>query len=765
MGDPIEGGPAYEPLDERTASQWRELSVRVAVANAAGTPLDTNDDLTAAARAEPQAPVAPAYLLWAADNLTRATRYPEAVRAFDAVVETAGSALTFVAGVDAAECAVRHKAQAATLAGDPTVAVATYLDLASFALAASEALLQAGLVAERAGNDDRAADLYALAADGRERTRADDPAQLARRSAQRLAAIDTVYTPDVRVLADTLADALESRDTALLSRLVGASHFAVGPVGGHVAFAGAEALDELLRDLLDGSVTARRTLRGSGGKRYLATTGWRGEWYRDNVVFILTRAPKGWQWTGVAVTQAHDGWVERWRPAVRQTNQPLPFTIRAPWPAGQSFTAGGLTGFVVQQAAIVAAGPLVGGLIAAGLARNACGFGPRGFYYNQGSTHDEEDAFAIDFTRYERNEPYNPESGGTPVLAVRDGVVARVSAGTSSGDSSASNTVEINHEDPANPSATDRFRSRYLHLSGPFQIRVSPMMFVIAGQRLGTMDDTGNSTLDHLHFSFHDRDLTHPGASFGRSVRPSLMDGVTLGDGDSGKCVRSQNVERVPGLNFRPTAVSFGGVPVGSVETRSVTMQNSAGRPVVVSIAASPPGPFEWAALQVTLPHRAEQTFTVRFRPVSAAIETTRMGITSDLPASPHRVTLVGKGPGGIPQPPPDPGPAQELDIRPDTITFGSVPIGSVETRQLTIENQTGRTVSLSFPAAPFGPFEWSAFSGSIAHGATRAFTLRFRAASSAIVRATLLITSNSPGSPHEVGMIGKGPGGFPTPV
>ena len=91
MADPIEGGPAYEPLDERTASQWRDLSLQVVVANAAGSPSETNDALTSAARAEPQAPVAPAYLLWAADNLARAARYPEAVRAFDAVVETAGS--------------------------------------------------------------------------------------------------------------------------------------------------------------------------------------------------------------------------------------------------------------------------------------------------------------------------------------------------------------------------------------------------------------------------------------------------------------------------------------------------------------------------------------------------------------------------------------------------------------------------------------------------------------------------------------------------
>lgn len=54
--------------------------------------------------------------------------------------------------------------------------------------------------------------------------------------------------------------------------------------------------------------------------------------------------------------------------------------------------------------------------------------------------------------------PYDSESEGTLVLARRYGIVASVSAGTESGNSSAPNTVEIVHEDPQNPIDTDRFR-------------------------------------------------------------------------------------------------------------------------------------------------------------------------------------------------------------------------------------------------------------------------------------------------------------------
>jgi hypothetical protein len=71
-------------------------------------------------------------------------------------------------------------------------------------------------------------------------------------------------------------------------------------------------------------------------------------------------------------------------------------------------------------------------------------------------------------------------------------------------------------------------------------------MPVKVGNRLGLMDDTGQSWLHHLHFSIHDRLTPYPGSSYGASVRPTPMDGQTLGDGDSGKCIRSSNIETEP---------------------------------------------------------------------------------------------------------------------------------------------------------------------------------------------------------------------------
>jgi hypothetical protein len=635
---------AEYPLDRKTREQWLTLSAQTVHANAQGTPSRVNELLNAAERQEPQSPVAPAYRLWIADNLAREGRYLEAIRAFDAAVHTAEAASSFLPEVNLVSAALRHKAQAATLGRDTQLAIATYRDLARRPSDAPAAALAAGEIAERQSDDAQAAELYGAVARGTPSVNTDEPAELARRALLRLKDPATHYFSMASRLMETLTRALEETDTDLLEWAASRTHFASGVIGGHTAFDAWDLIEHLNRDLRASSVTVQSRLLGSGEKRYLMTRGWAGDWFRGDVCLLLTRAPKGWQWTGVAVSEASDPWQERWRPATRQENQPLPFPLLAPWPAGVSFTAGGLGAFVAQQLVIVAAGPFVGGLLALAFARNRCGFGPRGFYYNQGPTHDEADAFAIDFTRYRRNVPYDNESEGTPVLAVRGGIVARVDAGVDSGSSTTSNTVEITHEDPANPSDLTRFRSRYLHLAGPFQIPVSVMMPVITGQRLGLMDDTGNSRLHHLHFSIHDRDLPHPDESYGRSVRPSPMSGATLGDAASGRCVRSTNLERVPGLNFRPRVVSFGTVAVGDIRTRVLTIENTAGIDVTATFPASTVPPFAWPSFNQTIPHGESRTVVLQFSPVANGLVQKTISISSNAPGSPHTVKVSGRG-------------------------------------------------------------------------------------------------------------------------
>ena len=537
--------PYGKLMDHRTRDQWVRLTAQVLQARAKPNSSVANKDLEAAAERDPHAPVAPAFKLWIADNLARDGRYTEAATAYDMAVDRAQAVKGLLDGLNPTAGALFSKAQAVALTGKASSAIQAFRDLKAFSSSASAAFLQAGFLAERAGDPQQASDLYAAFAAQTTSARTDDPAQLSRRALERMNHAGTRYFPSPYALMEALNDALTRSDVKELVRLVGQTHFAVGPLGGHTAYEDLELMGELARDLAASTVTTKRALIGSNAKLYLPTTGWQGRWFRGDVPFLLTRAPQGWQWTGLAISSPNDLWLERWQPEKKESNSPLPFELLAPWPEGQHFMAGGIIQFIGQQATILGAG-LFGLALAGADSSDDCGFGPRGYYYNFGSTHTGDEAFAIDFTRYRKWVPYDNESGGTPVLAARAGTVSFVRWGTTSGDDSAPNTVHIDHGDPANPSDEHRFTSRYLHMEGPFKILVSNHMPVFAGNRLGLMDDTGNSLMDHLHFSIHDRQIPHPQSTMGASVRPTPMSGMELDDDDGGTCIRSTNREVRP---------------------------------------------------------------------------------------------------------------------------------------------------------------------------------------------------------------------------
>jgi hypothetical protein len=552
-----EAGPVQEifdpaSLDAKSAHEWRRLAAQVTDKRRDGVCSNANNALEAAIEREPQSPAAGAYLLWMADNLARDGKRTQSLSVYDKAVESIASNQPMVASIDGVAGTLLHKAQTAALANDAATAVETYRALARHAPGNPDPLFQAGLIMEDARDFKRAAEFYKQVANKTASYKTDDPAELARRGLQRLSVPDSAFSLTAEHVVDALESALSHRSGEQLRRLISTTHFAIGPLGGHAAFETDTLLEQLCSDAGEGagSIKVDRELVGRGDKKYLRTSGWRGRWFTGDVVFLIRRSARGWQSTGCGIATPNQLWLEHWRPATLQTNQPLPFELLAPWPDGQCFEAGGLGPYVGHQMVIayVAAtywpfGALAAAALTLALSARTCGFGVRGFYYNESSTHDEEDAFAIDFSRYRRFVPYNNISDGTPVLAPHSGVVSHVSDGTATGSDTASNTVEIQHGDPNDPANKDRYTSRYLHMEGPGRIIPSMWMPIYAGNRIGLMDDTGNSVIDHLHFSIHDRRIIYPSAPLGGSVRPTPMNGVALNYGDSGKCVCSTNVE------------------------------------------------------------------------------------------------------------------------------------------------------------------------------------------------------------------------------
>jgi hypothetical protein len=225
----------------------------------------------------------------------------------------------------------------------------------------------------------------------------------------------------------------------------------------------------------------------------------------------------------------------------------------------------------------------------------------------------------------------------------------------------------------------------------------------------------------------------------------------------------------VPATTFTvtPDLINFGPVPVGSGVTRTVSARNATSGGVTVSIPPPPPGsPFVWDAFNGTLAVGEERAFDIQFRPTSNAIERGTFTAISNAPGGPHQIGLLGKGPGGIPQPPPEPDLPDDVRFSTRVLSFGSVAVGAEKTLTLTIENQTGATVQVSIAPPPSGsPFRWNAFSGGVPHATKRGIPVTFRPQTNAIARGTLRVAaSTSPRGPHEISLLGKGPGGIPLP-
>jgi hypothetical protein len=222
-------------------------------------------------------------------------------------------------------------------------------------------------------------------------------------------------------------------------------------------------------------------------------------------------------------------------------------------------------------------------------------------------------------------------------------------------------------------------------------------------------------------------------------------------------------IPTTPGLIAIPTGVTFGSVPVGGEARQTVSIRNVSGDRATVSIEGTASNAlFRWAGFEGSLRHGEDHEVDIVFSPTSTRVEQAFLVVTSDVLASPLAVALTGKALGGFPEPPEEPPLPRRLIVEPTVLSFGSVPLNTVRTLRFSIQNGTAARVQVSIAAPPAGsPFEWEAFEGPIAGGATRRVDVRFRPRTAAIARGRIVVVSNAAGSPHSVSLLGKGPGGL----
>lgn len=606
------GQPRSDWYDRTAELEWQDMSRGVYATRMLGLSHALTDSLMRAAREDPRTPFAPLYALWAVDNSRHGGRHAEAIR-LGGEFEKLFSSRTH-RGVPLLDHVLSAVADSMRVEGDADAARSVLERLVLVRRGRGEQsplpLYQLGELEAELGHHKRAAEFFSRAASSGDARTTGIPEfrEGCLRQAARLRSNGQSAFRTPEQLALRLWAALSQRDADRLAALVSKTHFALGAIGGHTHFASVrDVLGPLLRDLksTDKLQGSPQSLEGQGHKRYMVTLGWTGETYLLGVAFILTEGPFGWEWTGIApllqTPKSKEISDAVWGPKDSRENQPLSVRIKAPWPGGLGFQAGGLGKFLeilgAEQAAAAAnvaiavsacAGSCVAALwywpvcmgICAPIAASAayaatlaafagargvladrdCGFGPGGFYYNQ-EGHSRggglEQQYAIDFTRWERlNGGYFPPNGATglPILACHSGVVEayQYSSMATRGDPLLGNGLYHSLADSWDEDRSGaRYTAQYLHFDGPNRLTVSPGMWVDQGFVLGLIDDTGNSAYDHVHFQVNDRtlpsDLANP---FGRSTRPTPMDGPagpqTLNDEDDNRCVVSDNLVANP---------------------------------------------------------------------------------------------------------------------------------------------------------------------------------------------------------------------------
>jgi tetratricopeptide (TPR) repeat protein len=665
---------------------WRQLSEAEQAARATPYPTLANDDLQHQLNSEPEGFLSPAMLMWMSDNFLAESRFEEAVALLQRLKGSFGE--RWLGTAQWGSIALDKLAVCYERLGQLDRALDTLQEsLRGFSGGRSLAHLhyRMGRIAEGAGRHNEAAAAYERAA-----AAPDEPSEtqvaipdLARRNVARLHSERKWMRADPERLAMELARALEAGDAEALASLASPSHFSLAVLHGDRIFVDSRQLMEIIRtDMTTGSRVRADpfALEGQGRKRYLTTEGWQGAFLQGRVVFLLTRALDAWEWSGIALTRFSDQWSEILGSPSSATNQDLAMAIKAPWPRGEHFRAGGIIPFAAQLALCLA---LPGFLAAACIfarSRSSCGFGPGGLYYNGVAgfsfTHDRDEAFAIDFATFTRGLPFHNRTHGIAALAVQSGLVLGVRDTIATGDDTIDNRVIVRHlteqemidippdeivsGQPLPDNRNPRYSSIYLHLDGPFRIPVSDGMYVRQGARLGEMDDTGVSVGHHLHFSIHDRDVPNqpgdrvPGYLWppGRSVRPTPMDGQRLLNQDDGRCVSSTNVPHDPGdapqpgtpqLSFSPQNISFGLVPVGDIRTRQMRIRNVGLVDVSLSFPAASP-PFSMSAFTAVIPPGGERQEIAEFTPLSDGFVEQTLVVQSNAFGNPHTVRLSGRG-------------------------------------------------------------------------------------------------------------------------
>jgi hypothetical protein len=190
-------------------------------------------------------------------------------------------------------------------------------------------------------------------------------------------------------------------------------------------------------------------------------------------------------------------------------------------------------------------------------------------------------------------------------------------------------------------------------------------------------------------------------------------------------------------LGASPTSLSFGSMTVGSNQSLSQTVTNTAGSSVTISQLAVSGSGFSVSGITTPLTLTAGQstTFSVTFTPAAAGSASGSLTLTSNASNPTLAIPLSGTGIA-----------AGALGASPTGLSFGSITVGSNHSLSETLTNTGGSSVTISQAAVSGGGFSVSGITTplTLTAGQSTTFSVTFTPASAGSASGSLTLSSNA---------------------
>jgi hypothetical protein len=193
------------------------------------------------------------------------------------------------------------------------------------------------------------------------------------------------------------------------------------------------------------------------------------------------------------------------------------------------------------------------------------------------------------------------------------------------------------------------------------------------------------------------------------------------------------------------TALSFGGVRVGTDRTRNLVVTNGGGNMIVISSVVAGNPQFTVTPTRDSIPSGQSRTFVVRFTPTTPTTTTSTLTFTHNVAGSPTSIPVSGTGLGAV------------LSLSRQAIPFGAVRVGTSQVDSTIIRNDGNDTLVISGSSLSNPRFSSQPATARINPGASRAFAVTFSPTDTLSSSDTLQLTHNAGGSPTRIALSGKG--------